>query len=79
VPPLPDNLMRIGAAARAAGVSVQTVSYYIMIGLLKPIRLGGRHGRYFDAALVRRIRLIRRLNRGGYTLRDIRETYLRRR
>lgn len=71
------KLMRISAAAQAAGVSKQTVEYYIMIGLIQPIRLPGEHGRRFDNALVRRIQLIRKLNRTGYTLRDIRETYFR--
>jgi DNA-binding transcriptional MerR regulator len=74
-----EKLLRIGEAARAAGVSRQTVQYYIMVGLLKPIRRPGRRERYFDESLVRRIRLIRELNESGYTLRDIRETYLRRR
>jgi len=73
------DLMRISAAARAADVSRQTIEYYVMLGLVCPIRLPGRYGRYFDDALVRRIRLIRQLNESGYTLRDIRETYLERR
>jgi DNA-binding transcriptional MerR regulator len=74
--------MRISQAARAAGVSRQTVEYYIMLGLISPIRQGnrqaGRRGRFFNVALVKRIRLIRQLNESGYTLRAIRETYLRR-
>jgi len=72
------SLMRISGAARAAGVSKQTIEYYIMIGLISPIRPKDRPGRFFDKDLVRRIRLIHRLNRSGYTLRSIRETYLRR-
>ena len=67
------------AAAKAAGVSKQTVEYYIMLGLVSPIRRPPQRGRFFDASLVKRIRLIRRLNESGYTLRAIRETYLRRR
>ena len=73
-----DEILRISAAAQAAGVSKQTVDYYVMIGLIEPLRLGDRHGRFFDKALVRRIRLIRRLNQSGYTLQSIRQTYLRR-
>lgn len=69
--------MRISAAARAAGVTRQTVEYYIMIGLVEPVRPPGRQGRFFDAALVKRIRLIRKLNGSGYTLRDIREVYFK--
>jgi DNA-binding transcriptional MerR regulator len=69
--------MRLAQAADAAGVSRQTIEYYIMIGLIKPIRRGPRR-RFFDDALVRRIRLIKRLNRSGYTLQSIRQTYLKR-
>ena len=47
--------MRISQAARAAGVSRQTVEYYIMIGLVAPIRQGTSKGRFFDADLVRRV------------------------
>jgi DNA-binding transcriptional MerR regulator len=69
--------MRISAAAKAAGVSTQTVEYYVMLGLIEPLRAPGRRGRFFNAAHVKRIRLIRQLNASGYTLRAIRETYLR--
>ena len=41
-------LMRLASAARAAGVSKQTIEYYIMLGLLKPIRRDDRRGRFFD-------------------------------
>jgi len=71
--------MRISEAAQAAGVSRQTVEYYCMLGLIRPIRPPGRAGRFFDAKLVNRIQLIHRLNKSGYTLRDIRETYLKNR
>jgi len=74
-----SNLLTLAQAAEAAGVSKQTVEYYVMLGLLEPIRNPAGRRRYFDAALVRRIRLIRQLNDSGYTLRAIRETYLRRR
>ena len=73
------GLLRISAAARAAGVSRQTVEYYVMLGLIEPIRPPEGRARYFDSNLVRRIRLIRELNESGYTLRAIRETYLQKR
>lgn len=73
------QLMRISKAAEAAGVSKQTVEYYIMLGMVEPIREAGSRSRFFDDRLVRRIRLIRRLNDSGYTLRSIRQTYLKRR
>lgn len=72
-----EELMRISAAAEAAGVSRQTIEYYILIGLIEPLRMPGRRSRFFDRDLVRRIRLIRQMNKSGYALRDIRDTYLR--
>ena len=74
--PSPESLVRISAAAEAADVSKQTIEYYLMLGLIEPVRIEGRHGRFFDDELIKRIRLIRELNKSGYTLRDIRETYL---
>ncbi len=71
------ELMRISKVAAASGVSSQTVEYYIMLGLIDPIRRPHTRGRFFDDSHVKRIRLIRQLNESGYTLRSIRETYLR--
>ncbi len=70
-----SSLMRISQAAKSAEVSKQTIEYYILIGLIEPIRQGPHRRRFFDQNLVKRIRLIRRMNRSGYTLRDIREIY----
>ncbi len=71
------ELMRISQAAAASGVSSQTVEYYIMLGLVNPITPGGTRRRLFDEELIKRIRLIRELNDTGYTLREIRTTWLR--
>ncbi len=68
----------LSAVARQAGVSKQTVEYYILIGLLNPKR-GNLSRRLFTLKDVRRIRLIRRLNQTGYTLAQIRETFLKNR
>ena len=75
--PVDKGLMKISAAAEAAGVSVQTIEYYIMLGLIDPLRRPGKRGRLFGPEHVRRIRLIRQLNASGYSLQAIRETYLR--
>ncbi len=69
--------VRISAAAQAAGVSSQTIEYYIMIGLVEPIRHKGRSGRFFDEKIIRRIKLIHELNETGYTLQNIRDIYLK--
>ncbi len=69
-------MVRISSAAEVAGVSKRTIDYYITLGLINPIRERGRPARFFDDELIKRIKLIRRLNESGYTLRDIRQTYL---
>lgn len=74
-PQLPG--LRISKAARQAGVSKQTIEYYILVGLIKPIRPKDGRARFFDDKLVRRIKLIKELNSTGYTLLDIRELYLK--
>lgn len=68
--------MSIGAAAKKAGISRQSLQYYLMVGLLEPTEVtpGGR--RLFDQRSVERIKLIKRLNESGYSLRDIRELFL---
>jgi DNA-binding transcriptional MerR regulator len=74
-----NRLMKISQAARLAGVSPQTVEYYVMLGLIEPVIPPGTRRRFFDRRLVSRIRLIHELNDSGYTLREIRTTWLRRR
>jgi DNA-binding transcriptional MerR regulator len=74
-----DKLIRLPEAATAAGVSPQTLEYYIMLGLITPITSPRSRRRFFDSKLVKRIQLIHELNDTGYTLREIRTTWLNRR
>ncbi len=79
-PPCDEKaLMTLAEAAKASGVPKGVIEYYVLLGLVEPIRTprGKVHRRYFDPALVRRIRLIRRLNAAGYPLGDLKETYFR--
>jgi len=69
-------LYRIGEAAEMAGVSRQVVSTYCMLGLLAEVARTSGGQRLFDEATVRRIQLIQDLKR-RYTLREIREIFLR--
>ncbi len=65
--------MQIGAAARAAGVHVQTLRYYERRGLLpRPRRSRGNYRTYDDAA-VRRVRAIKRAQQLGFTLEQVGE------
>ncbi len=57
------------------GISRQTLQQYTTMRLVKEQeRTPGGH-RVFGKDAVKRIRLIRKLNRSGYTLRDIREVF----
>lgn len=77
IPQNPDNpLLPIGEAAKKAGVSKQSLQYYLMIGLLDPAQVTASGRRLFDARSIDRIRLIRKLNSSGYSLRDIREVFM---
>ncbi len=67
--------MPIGAAAKMAGVTRQMLQYYLMVGLLEPTKMTQTGRRLFDRDAVERIKLIRRVNKDGYPLREIRETF----
>ena len=64
---------RVGAAARAAGVGVQTLHYYERRGLLSPRRRAGGDYREYGGAEVRRVRAIKRAQSLGFTLREVHE------
>jgi DNA-binding transcriptional MerR regulator len=72
------KLMQIGQAAKEAGVSRQSLQYYLMVGLLEPVSVTPSGRRMFDGASVERIQLIHKLNRSGYPLRAIRELFIER-
>jgi len=71
-----NPLLPIGEAAKKAGVSKQSLQYYLMVGLLEPTQVTPSGRRLFDARGVERIRLIKRLNESGYPLRAIRELFM---
>jgi len=66
----------IGTAAKEAGISRQSVQYYIMVGLVKPTEITPSGRRLFDRKAIGRIKLIKKLNKSGYTLRAIRELFI---
>ena len=70
------KLMSIGQTARQAGISTQSLQYYIMVGLIKPTSVSKTNRRFFDRRVVDRIKLIKKLNKSGYPLRAIRELFL---
>lgn len=69
-------LMPIGVSAKKAGISRQSLQYYLMVGLLEPTEVTDAGRRLFDDKAIERIKLIKRLNDSGYPLREIRELFL---
>ena len=70
------KLAAVGPAAKEAGVSRQTLQYYLMVGLLKPSETTRTGRRLFDQKTIERIKLIKKLNDSGYPLRAIRELFM---
>lgn len=68
---MPKTLMTIGAAAKAAGVAIDTVRYYEREGLLAPAVRTASGYRVFGPADVERLRFIRKAKALGFTLADI--------
>ena len=65
--------MRIGEAARSAGVRVVTVRFYEAEGLLPRAPRTAKGYRELPASVVQRLRFIRRAQELGFTLAEIRE------
>ena len=70
------ELVSIGQAAKNAGVSRQSLQYYLMVGLLEPTKETPTGRRLFDRKAVEKVGLIKKLNDSGYPLRAIRELFL---
>jgi MerR family transcriptional regulator, mercuric resistance operon regulatory protein len=71
-----SNQASIGSAAKKAGISRQSLQYYLMVGLLEPAEITPTGRRLFDEKSIDRIKLIKKLNESGYPLRAIRELFL---
>lgn len=71
-----DKLMSIGVAAKKAGISRQSLQYYLMVDLLMPTEVTSTGRRLFDEKSIQRIKLIKKLNESGYPLRAIRELFM---
>jgi MerR family transcriptional regulator, mercuric resistance operon regulatory protein len=71
-----SKLASVGAAAKKAGISRQSLQYYLMVALLEPTEVTPTGRRLFDEKAIERIRLIKKLNDSGYPLRAIRELFM---
>jgi len=75
----PERLYRTEEVLRATGISRQVLYRYITLGFITPAEVTETGRRLFDESVFSRLELIRELNQSGYTLREIRETFFRRR
>ncbi len=73
------KLYKIGKAAETAGVSKQSLQYYLLVGLVEPTTRSEGGQQLFDDKVIERIKLIKQLNESGYPLREIRDIFLERR
>ena len=71
-----SKLVPIGTAAKKAGVSRQSLQYYLMVGLLEPTEVTPTGRRLFDQKSIDLIKLIKKFNKSGYPLRAIRELFM---
>ena len=74
-----EELVSIGQAAEKAGVSRQSLQYYLMVGLLEPTEVTPTGRRLFSRKAIEQVRLIKKLNESGYPLRAIRDLFMERR
>jgi len=71
------ELMRVGQVARFSGLSREVVNSYAMFGLIRERSRSPAGHRLFGRQVLKRLRMIGLLKQRGYTLRDIREIFLR--
>jgi len=70
---LPEKLYRIGEVIEHSGLSRQTLHFYATIGLIKEKRRTPAGYRLFPPSVFAALAEIRRLQKKGYTLREIRD------
>jgi MerR family copper efflux transcriptional regulator len=70
------KMMSVGQAAKKAGISRQSLQYYLMMGVVTATEVSPSGRRLFDESAITDIRLVRELNGSGYPLRAIRELFV---
>lgn len=66
------GLLTLSQLADASGESVHAVRYYLREGLLQPSQVAANGYRLFDASTQARLRFVRRAQRLGFSLAEIR-------
>ncbi|MBI3828442.1 MAG: MerR family transcriptional regulator [Planctomycetes bacterium] len=71
------TLLKAGELARRTGITRQALHIYVQMGLLRPVLSSQGGHRLYDDQSVERVALIRKLCASGYTLKDIREIFIK--
>jgi DNA-binding transcriptional MerR regulator len=74
-PDVPRKLYSVGEVVKQSGISRQVLHNYTVLGLLTVAERTPTNRRYYDEAVFRRIKLIRKMLDSGYTLQSLREIF----
>ena len=72
-----STLLKPGEIARRVGLSRQAIHIYTTMGLIKEARRTPSGHRLYSKDVLKLIALIRELAETGYTLRDIKEIFIK--
>lgn len=75
--PRTEGLLKAGELARRTGLTRQSLHSYVQLGLLRPVSATKGGQRLYDESAEERIALIRKLSAQGYSLKDIREIFIK--
>ena len=71
------KLWKAGELARRTGLTRQSLHQYVLLGLLAPVDTTKGGQRLFAEDAAERVELIRNLLACGYTLRDVRDIFFK--
>lgn len=73
-----ERLIKAGELARRTGLTRQSLHMYVHLGLLRPAAETKGGQRLFNTQAVERVELIRMIcSDSGYTLKEVREIFLK--
>ena len=70
---LPEKLYRMAEVMEHTGLSRQTLHYYVTLGLIREKKRTGSGYRLFAPTVFRDLARVKRMQKKGMTLREIRE------
>jgi DNA-binding transcriptional MerR regulator len=71
--PRDNDLLKVGAVAKAAGVGVQTLHYYERLGLLPKPQRSTANYRLYSSDAIRRVQFIKKAQAIGMTLEETKQ------